>query len=653
MDPIQTEIMKNRFAAIVEEGSTTVFRTAHTAFVKQTQDYQCALATTKGEIFAYPAMSGVTSFIGISLEATLDFIDPKTLGDGDVIITNDPFRTDGMCSHTMDIHLVKPIFFKGTLIAYGWSFLHASDIGGAVPGSISPTLTEVFQEGFRLRPMKLIVGGQVNSYVLSFMQDNSRIPEDLWGDLQALVAAMNTMERRLHELCDRLGASAVTGSMEDLIALGELRAREALRALPDGEYSFSDYLEGVNPSDLILIHVRMQVRDGTVHLDFSGSDPQVQMAVNFVTGSSTHPFLTQALNYFVLTQKPNTPANAGLVRPMSVSAPRGTVMNAEFPAAMGNRWVTAMRIYDCVVGCLNQALPGGIVSCGAGQAGIIAVSGRDPRTGKRRVGVVNPLCGGSGGRCTGDGVDGVDGPQGYLANTPIEMTEIETSVRVRRYELEPDSYAPGRWRSGAGITIELESADVETVVTVRGMNRFYFRPWGVNGGAAGSLGRVILKPDTPEARSIGKITVLTLHKGDVVRMISPSGGGFGDPLARPLDLIERDVRSGLLSAAKAAADYLVVFDGVAIDREATKALRAKRGAATAPAFAFGAEREAQDREWPIATRSAIAAAVRELPLSLRAHVLNRVLADAALARSMPDKAAIGALVKRTAEQVMR
>ena len=655
MDPVQTEIMKNRFSAIVEEGSTIVIRTAYTTFVKQTQDYQCALATAQGEIFAYPYMSGVTSFIGISLAATLKSIGIETLKDGDIIITNDPFRSEGMCSHTMDVHLIKPIFFDGQIIAHAWSFLHASDIGGAVPGSISPTLTEVFQEGIRLRPMKLYAEGALNKDVLNIFQDNCRIPEEVWGDLQALIAAMKTMERRLHALCVRLGLNVVTASMHDLISLAEIRARDALKRIPDGTYRFSDYLEGVLEDELTFINVAMIVKAGTVHLDFTGSDPQVPAALNFISGTAVHPFLTQALNYFVLTQHPNTPMNAGVTKPFTVVAPSGTIMNAEFPAAMGNRWVTAMRIYDCVIGCLNQAVKEGVVSCGAGQAGIIAVSGRDPRTGKRRVSVVNPLCGGSGGRRNGDGVDGVDGPQGYLQNTPIEVVELETPLYVRRYELNPDSYAAGEWRSGAGIVIELENTDVEAVITVRGMNRFRFRPWGSRGAAAGSLGKVILNPGTRSARSIGKITVLHLRKGDVVRMISPSGGGFGDPRRRRFDLIERDVRSGLLSRAKAEQDYCVAFvDGV-VDPVRTRRKRAKqKSKRQLVPIEVGAERRAYEQSWPQDIRSFLASLVLRAPIELRPHLLRAVVSRvrATRTRGRLRRQDVSALMREEMQKMM-
>ncbi len=626
MDPIRTEVMKNRFAAIVEEASTIAYRTAHTTFVKQTQDYQVALATAAGEIFAYPYMSGVTTFVGISLEATLEFIGRDNLEPGDVIVTNDPFRSDGMCSHTMDIHLIRPIFHDGELLALGWSFIHASDIGGAVPGTISPTLTEVYQEGIRMRPIKLYRKGELNRELLNLFQDNCRIPEEVWGDLKAMIAALTGMEGRLLGLCDKFGIDDIKAGMVEVMDFAELKAREVIAEIPDGHYTFSDYLEGVAPGETIFINTAMTVTGEEVVLDFAGSDPQVQAALNFITGERTHPFLSQALNNYILTVAPGTPMNAGLIRPISTRAPKGTIMNAEFPAAMGNRWVTVMRIYDTVVACLNQALPDGIVTAGAGQAGIVAVQARDPSTGRKRVSVIDPLCGGSGGRCNGDGVDGIDGPFGFLKSTPTEVVEVETPILVRQFKLAPDSQAAGYHRSGAAIVMELENRDVQAAMTCRGMDRFQFRPWGLDGGAAGEVGRVVLNRGRLDEREIGKITVLELKHRDVVHILTPSGGGFGDPLDRELDRVATDVRGGLLSLEKAARDYGVVFDGDEVDPKASEAARAKlRDARGEPSrFNFGPEREAADKVWPPEMRAALAEAVLEEAAEARPHLLSAV-----------------------------
>ncbi len=360
MDPVRTEIMRNRFAAIAEEASNVAYRTAYTTFVKQTQDYQVAMASAEGAFFAYPMKAGVTSSVCQNVRGLVDEIGIDTLVPGDIILTNDPFSGDALCTHTMDIHLLRPVFRDGRVIAFGWAFIHASDIGGAVPGSIAPTSYEVFQEGVRLRPGLLYRAGVLNEPLWHFFADNSRIPDLIWGDLQAMMAGLALLDTRLQELCDRYTTEGVLGSIADVLDLGEIKARAALSRLTPGRYEFSDYLEAYQGDGHVFIHAAMTVEQGgTVAMDFTGSDPAVRLAMNFVTGSRAHPFLCMPLINFIQTMEPTTPVNGGIIRPIRTFAPVGTLMNAEFPAAMGNRWVAVMRCYDVILGCLNQAFPGG------------------------------------------------------------------------------------------------------------------------------------------------------------------------------------------------------------------------------------------------------------------------------------------------------
>ena len=629
MDPVRTEVMTNRFAAIVEEASQIAYRTAHTTFVKMTQDYQVALATPEGEFFAYPYMSGVTAFIGLSLKGGIEAIGLENFAPGDVVICNDPFGSDGMCTHTMDVHLLRPIFHDGRIIAFAWAFIHSSDIGGAVPGSISPTSSDVFQEGIRLRAAHLFRGDELNQELLDVLWDNCRIPDQNWGDLQAMIAALKTMERHLHELCDKHGVGEVEAGIRDTMDYAELKVRRVLEAIPDGEYRFSDYLEGVwDPSGTIFINARLVVEGDEILLDFTGSDPQIPAALNFITGEGPHPFLALAIINYVLTMSPDIPTNGGVVRPMRTIAARGSIMNCNFPAAMGNRWVTVMRIYDAVLGCLNQALDGGPVTAGAGQGGIMLCAFKEPASGLSRAAVVQPMIGGSGARCNGDGVDGVDGPFGFLRSTPTESVEVETPLIVRQFRLMEDTIAAGYHRGGAAVVIDVENTDVEVTFTVRGLDRYVLRPWGTKGGHPGTCGSAWLNPDGPGEENIGKIKVITLGHRDVLRMITPAGGGYGDPLDRELDRIWRDVCSGLLSRDKAARDYGVVFGGDGIDAEATEARRGEmRAERAAPAaFEFGPEREEHDRVWPPAIRAELARAAMKMPASLRHNLLSDIRA---------------------------
>lgn len=625
MDPVRTAIMNNRFTAIVEEASAVLHRTAHTTFVKLVQDYQCALATPEGDMFAYPSQSGVTVFIGLPLQETLNRIGRENFAPGDCYITNDPFFTDGLVTHMMDVTLIYPIFRGEKLIAFGWSFVHASDIGGAVPGSISPTFTESFQEGLRVRPIKLFDRGRVNPDAKNIFLDNSRIPDEMWGDFQAMLSAMKSMDKRLNQLCDRYGVDAVEEGMGEVIAFAELKARQVISGIPDGVYSFSDYLEGIDENQHSHITATMTVNGEEIEIDFTGTDPQVAAAYNFIIGDRTHPYVTQALTYYIMSVEPSSPKNAGLLRPIKTKAPRGTVINAEYPAAMGSRVAAGTRVFDVVLGCLNQALSQGVMAAGAGMVGIIVANARDPQTGRQRVSVLNPIIGGGGGRNGKDGIDGVDGRSGALKSIPTEILEVETVMHMRRCHLLADTQAPGQWRGGAALVMEIENTGHEATMTVRGMNRFNFRPWGYAGGHPGKLAEVITNPGRADEKSIGKIRVLEMARGDVVRIISPAGGGFGDPLDRDPEQVLRDVQMDLLSLKVASDGYGVIIDKNAVDQEATRTRRAELKAKLAVGeFAYGPERDAYNQIWTPEIRSFLAKTILAMPKPSRQRTIEFV-----------------------------
>jgi N-methylhydantoinase B len=653
MDPVLTEIMKNRFTAMAEEAATVAYRTAHTTFVKQTQDFQVALGTLTGEFFAYPTMTGVTSGSGQSISGFLDAFDRDAMQPGDVLISNDPFRTGGLVTHQMDIHLVRPIFHGGRLICFAWSFVHASDIGGAAPGSISPDLTECYQEGLCLRPMKLVKANVLNSDVVNILRDNSRIGDAVWGDLEALMAAMRLLEERVVELCDKLGIAMFEQGVDNVLAYADHKARIAIGRLKDGTYHFTDYLETDEPDRAVHIHCRLTISGDEAEIDYSGSSTQVHAAMNFGTGSRTHPFLCLALTNYIQTVEPSIPINGGILRPIKAHAPLGTIMNADFPAAMGNRWVAVMRTYDALIGCLNQAIPGGIAACGAGQAGIISAAWVDPETGRNRVAVVEPFSGGSGGRVRADGVDATDTMIGYLKSTPIEHVEIETPLIVRRHELVPHALGHGRHRGGAAVCIELECRAPEIKITVRGLDRFRFQPWGAFGGKPGHNGHMTMTRDSV-SEPIGKITVLTMHVGDVLCMFSPCGGGFGDPFEREPKLVLRDVLDEMLTVNQAKDLYGVAITDGRVDIERTDLLRATMPAASPDwHFAAGDEQRRYEAIWPVEASVGLSESAIQVPFGIRRIVLERSRQELAQGELPIDVRRARAIVESHARKFQR
>jgi N-methylhydantoinase B len=302
-DAAQVEIFANLFKAVVDEMAWVVLRSSHTTFVKETQDFGVALVTPEGEMFAYPYGSGATPLMGVAMHSAT-----KAFGDwrpGDVLITNDPYATGGMVMHLNDIYLFRPIFVDGALLCFSWTFIHCTDVGGYAPGSIDMQNAEVFQEGLRLRPVRLYRAGVLNEEVWHIFADNCRIPSLNWGDITACVAALTKAEARMQRLAERYGSGQVRSAMYATLDRSEALARQVLSQIPPGEYEFTEYFEDDYVSDVpVRIVVKLTARgDGSVLLDYTGCDPQVRAALNLPTGGMNHhPFLCMALVNFIVTR---------------------------------------------------------------------------------------------------------------------------------------------------------------------------------------------------------------------------------------------------------------------------------------------------------------------------------------------------------------
>ncbi len=626
MDPVRTEVMRNRFAAIAAEASYVAYRCAHTTFVKEVQDYQVAVAGLSGEFFAFPTESGTSGGVCHNLLGLVDCIGKENLAEGDIIISNDPYSGNAICTHSMDVNLLMPIFCQGTLIAYAWAFIHASDIGGSVPGSVHPTNYEIYQEGLRITPTFMYRKGEFNEPLWRIFADNTRIPDLIWGDLQAMIAGLKLLETRLCAICDRYGMAATLQSIEDVLDLAEQKALQALRTLKNGTYVGHDYLEGYNQDGHIFICTRMTVEDGAITLDFAGSDPQVNYAMNFPSGSGrAHHHLCYLLVQYIRTIEPTVPVNGGMVRAIRTLATKGSIVNAEFPAAGGNRAITSNRCYDAVLACLNQAVEGGFAAAGSGVVGVISVSSLNDQTGLRHVSVVQPFLGGGGGQQGRDGANGVHMSVAFLKTVPVETVEQETQLVVRHFGFETDSAGAGQFRGGASFRLDLQNTRTPSLLACRGLDRFRFQPWGIGGGACGRRAEVTLNPDTPAVRSIGKIEILELLPGDLLRMISPSGGGCGDPMARPVDAVVSDVRNGLVSPEQAQQQYGVAIRGSGATITGIRAV-APRGADTGrpPEAAFGETRAAVETIWPPEVSAALANRILAEPPGIRRFWMDRV-----------------------------
>ncbi len=652
MDPVFLEIFKNRIQAISEEMASVVLRTGFTVFVKETADFGTFLLSPTGETFGSPVVTGVNLSLAIPGEGVVDAV--PEWHEGDIVITNDPYATSGLSTHLADVWLVKPIFADGRIIAFGCCFVHSSDVGGKVPGSISPSSYDIFQEGVRIAPVKLYERGTLNEQILRVFLDNCRIPEQNWGDLRALMASLHTGERRLHELVARYGVAQVERGIEGLLAYAESQVRTMIREIPDGEYVFWDYLEGGAGGYPIRLRCRLVVAGDNILMDFEGTDPQVRAAFNLPScNKQGHYMLVPTLVRYFRTLDPACPWNSGMVRPVSNHAPLGSLLNPEPPAACGVRAATFIRLMDVVIGALAQAQPDRLPAVGAGQACIVLLAMDDVRTGRHQVGVVQPICGGSGARPMRDGIDGMDFSVGYLRNVPAETLETDMPILIERYGLRPDSAGAGRYRGGCGIELTVRVFAPDTVMTARGMERMRFRPWGRLGGSPGENGTAVKNLGTADAAPTGRIDELLLQPGDAVTFLSQGGGGYGDPYERDADAVASDVRRGLVSPELAQAQYGVVIAEGRVDAAATRALRSGRAPRRSP-FVFGPERDAFETVWSDAMQLALNRCLATHPLALRNYLKQRAMeevdARAASRRPTPPEE-VAALVRALYERM--
>lgn len=616
IDPITLEILGNKVSAAAEEMSYTLQRTGRTLFVKETADFATGLADLNGKFFGYPRAIGVSNYMDLDCMPAIAAFDD--LAPGDVIMTNHPFDSEGLATHLPDLHMIQPYFHEGRIIAYGWCFIHCSDVGGRVPSSISPANTEIHQEGLLIPPVKVMQGGRENRDFLRIFRANSRTPGDNAGDIKAMIASLATGEARVADLVAQHGVDDFIEAQEALQAYAAVKARAVLRRIPDGVYDFTDYLDDdFNSPVPIRLRVQMTVRDGLVDLDYAGTDGQVASAYNIPTGGKRHPWLTLRLIAFILTYDKSVAINAGLYRNFSVKAEAGTVVNPVYPAAVGVRHATATRVNDVLNGVLAKAVPDLMKAPSGGVTVPVVFTEPDHDTGGRKVLVLEPLVGGSGARKGADGVDGRDSGIANLANNPIESVESSASVRVESWALRAGSGGAGQWRGGLGLSLVFRILTDGCQVLGRGTERFRFAPWGMEGGREGALFRVILDRADGTRVEVGKLDVLDVNTGDIVSILTPGGGGYGDPMRRDPQAVAEDLRRGFITEDDARDLYGVALDASGgPDIAATESLRC-RADENPGGFIFGAERDAWEKVFSDTATTQLNALLMRLPMGAR------------------------------------
>lgn len=623
-DTIVLEILSNRLRGVANEMAYTIHRTSFSVFIKETQDFVGGLTTAGGEVFAFPDHSP-TQLLGSNPKAAIAYI--KEYKPGDIVLANDPHSTEGLMTHNNDLNLIKPFFWKGELLFFLWDFLHLSDIGGSVPGSVASSNRDIFQEGLRVPPAKLYREGQLNQELLDIFLTNTRTPELNWGDLKALTAALNCGERRVAQTLEKYGPEAVKQGIADLLSYGENKARMLIDSFPNGTWQMTDYLEMPQlPDRPVRISLAITIGGSDITMDFTGTDPQVPYAFNLTTGGRAHGDIVYGIVNLMRTADPTIPLNAGILRPIRAVIPRGTLINPEGHPAIGTRMAVVTRVMDMVNATVSQALPQ-LPPAGGGDSTIIFLAVPQDEKSGGTVTLLEPMPGGFGARPMKDGVDGVNAGSMWSKNVPAEVLEAALPILIRKYHLD-GRISAGKHRGGRGTVFEFEALRPNCQIIARNRSRLQFRPWGRLGGEPGGQSRVWLNPGTERECAYDVLQdVLELQQGEVVRFVSACGGAYGDPLEREPALVLKDVEEGVLSIEAAETDFGVVIDNGAVALDRTSELRTalKRRQRPLPAFSYGLERglfESGRRS----DLSALVERIQSLPVWLR-HDAQQLLIE--------------------------
>jgi len=517
IDPIELELFKNKFISISEEMGAVLGRTALSPNIKERKDYSCALFTRTGETFAQGSHIPVhLGAMPLSVQAALQSID---FSEGDLVILNDPYRGG---THLPDITCISPLFHQGRLIFLVANRAHHADIGGMTPGSM-PLATEIYQEGIILPPVKLVRRGQLDEALLALILANVRTPEERRGDLLAQMAANEKGLQRLQEIIAEYGPEKVNFYAAALQDYTEKFLRQTIANIPDGTYSFTDFMDddGLEPQP-VKIGVKLIIERDRAIIDFSDSSPQVAGNINANLAVTT----SAVLYVFRSLVEEDIPFNTGLLRPLEIIVPQGSLLNATFPSATaGGNVETSQRIVDVLLGALAQAIPEKIPAASSGTMNNIAFGGFDPSLG-RRYAYYETIGGGMGAGPGRAGLSGVHTHMTNSLNTPIEALENYLPLKIGEYRLRRRSGGRGRWRGGDGLIREYEfSTPVQLTII---SERRQFAPYGLQGGAPGRPGKNTLIRGKRRLKLGSKVN-LKIYPGDKLRVETPGGGGYGQP----------------------------------------------------------------------------------------------------------------------------
>jgi N-methylhydantoinase B len=569
IDPITLEVVKNALSSLGDEMALVIMRSAYSPVVRDSMDYSTALCDRHGQIVAQGLTLAVQlgAFPEIMGHITAEYADDTN--PGDVFIANDPYGAGGQ--HLPDIYIIKPIFLGDSLEGYAATMAHHCDVGGIASGSVAIHATEIYQEGLRLPLLKLYEGGKPVRALFEVIEKNTRNPVHVLGDLRAQLAACDVGEKGLQRLIDKYGAALLHPYFEELQDQAERMMLAEIEAIPDGEYSYTDYIDGFGEHpDPLQIAVTLNIKGSEIVVDFTGTSAQVPAAINCPIA------MVKSCAYCAIRciGSEEIPNCQGYMRAVTVIVPEGTILNPLLPAACAARGVMGYRVFDAIMGALAHVVPDKVIAAGEGGPTLFSIGGYHngaPFT------LTEVMVGTWGARAARDGIEGISNPAANLSNQPTELIEAELPLQVVRYGLVPETAGAGRHRGGLAFVREFKLLSGEASFTVRADRRDH-PPYGLMGGHPGGPSRNVLSHDGIERElPTMPMEALLMKAGDTFRHISAGGGGFGEPLERDPECVLSDVIDQKVSVEAARGSYGVVVDPATctIDIPATKALRAE------------------------------------------------------------------------------
>ena len=542
------EVIKDCIVAVGDEMFEAVIRTSMSPIIYETTDFAVGATDARGNLLAQG--NGVTAFLATLDTAVQDLLkhypEPGDIAEGDAFITNSPYCGGG--THLSDVVIIVPVFHDGRLIAFTVNKAHWTEVGGAQPGSVSTESTEIYQEGLHFRFLRLYSKGELNKALVQIIRDNVRLPESTIGDMHSGVAAARVGAARIRELAAKYGVESVLEAMEDLLDYGERMTIEEIRKLPAGSFKATDIVEGDGLGNgPFEIQCTVTIGNGRIVADFTGTSKQAQGPINCAyTG-----LITGARCLFKAVTNTEIPANGGCFRPLEVICPEGTVISATSPAPVSLYYESLIAAIDVMWKALAPALSDRLSAGHQRTVGANFISGMHPDTGELFV-MGQPLVGGWG---ASDGVDGDSGQfccgNGETYNVPVELFETRYGLQVEQYAFHNEAGGEGQYRGGKGVVLDYRVVSPEVFLTYAA-SRTEARPWSIEEGIEGSTNYAKVLRKSGEEERYSMCTMVRAEQGDCIRLVSATGGGYGDPGQRERADIEQDIKNGYLTRERAA-----------------------------------------------------------------------------------------------------